>query len=229
MQRILLQRIPMQRILLQRIVLGIAALAVVGLAGVAAFLWLHRPAGLVSPAEINIANSGIGGPFTLTDQDGRRVTSADLIKGPTLIYFGYTSCPDVCPTDVANLASTTEILAKKGINVTPVFITIDPARDTPAAMKAYVRAMSPTMIGLTGSAADIKAAAGAYHVYYARAASESASEGAYGMTHSTFTYLVTPRGVLAAFRRGYPPGEIASAVAKILSRGADGGRTARAG
>jgi protein SCO1/2 len=214
---------------MQRILLGIAALALVGLAGAGAFLWLHQPQGLVSPAQINIAGSDIGGPFTLTDQDGRRVSSADLIKGPTLIYFGYTFCPDVCPVDVAVMASATEMLARKGIEVTPVFITIDPERDTPAAMKAYVRAMSPTMIGLTGSAADIKAAAGAYKVFYARKEAESASEGAYGMNHSTFTYLVTPKGVLAAFRRGYKPEEIASAVAKILSRAAGGGRTTRAG
>ena len=203
---------------MQRIVLGLAALFVAGLAGAAAFLWLSEPEGPVSPAQVNMGAAEIGGPFTLTDHTGERVSSADLVDGPTLIYFGYTFCPDVCPVDVAVMASVTDLLAEKGIEVTPVFITVDPARDTPEQMAYYADAMHPEMVGLTGSEDDVRAAADAYKAYYEKVELEDSAAG-YLMNHTTFTYLVTPEGVQAVFRNKFPPEEIANAVEKILSRG----------
>lgn len=203
---------------MQRIVLGIAALFVAGLAGAAAFLWLSEPEGPVSPAQVNIGGADFGGPFTLTDHTGKRVSSKELIDGPTLIYFGYTFCPDICPVDVAVMASATELLAEKGIEVTPVFISVDPARDTPEQMAYYVEAMHPEMVGLTGSDAEIRAAADAYKAYYEKVELEDSAAG-YLMNHTTFTYLETPEGVQAVFRNKFPPEEIASAVEEVLSRG----------
>lgn len=203
---------------MQRIVLGLSALLVAGLAGAAAFLWLNEPKGPVSPAQVNMGGAEIGGPFTLTDHTGERVSSAELIDGPTLIYFGYTFCPDICPVDVAVMASASELLAENGVEVTPVFVTIDPARDTPEQLAYYADAMGAGMVGLTGSEDDIRAAAEAYKVYYEKVELEDSAAG-YLMNHTTFTYLVTPDGVEAVFRNNFPPDEIAGAVEKILNRG----------
>lgn len=203
---------------MQRIVLGLAALFLAAVAAGAIFLAMQEPEGPVSPAQVNMAGAELGGSFTLTDQTGKRVSSDELIDGPTLIYFGYTFCPDVCPVDVAVMASVTDILAEKGIKVTPVFITVDPARDTPEAMAYYVEAMHPDMVGLTGSEEEIRAVADKFKVYYQKVETED-SAASYLMNHTTFSYLVTPEGVQAVFRDKFPPEEIASAVEKILNRG----------
>ena len=200
------------------IVLGLGVLIFAALGAAAIFLALKEPEGPVSPAAVNLGGAEIGGPFTLTDQTGERVTSAEVIDGPALVYFGYTYCPDICPVDVAVMASATELLAERGIEVTPVFITIDPARDTPESLAQYADAMHSDMVALTGSAEDIAAAAKAYGVYYQRVEAEDSAAG-YLMDHTTFTYFVTPEGVEAAFRRGYPPEEIADAVETLVRRG----------
>lgn len=203
---------------MRRMVLGLVALVFAGLAGAAVFLALSEPEAPVSPAQVQIGDAEFGGAFTLTDHTGARVSSAELIDGPALIYFGYTFCPDVCPVDVANMARAVEFLDERGIAVTPVFITVDPARDTPESLAYYVDAMHPRMVGLTGSEAEIEAVAGKFRVYYRRVELEDSAAG-YLMDHTTLTYLVTPEGVAAVFRNGYPPDEIARAVAEILSRG----------
>jgi len=198
-------------------VMALAGLVFIGLAAAAMFLALKQPEGPVSPAAVNIAGSKIGGPFTLTDHTGARVTSAGLIDGPTLIYFGYTFCPDVCPVDVAVMASAVDLLAGQGIDVTPVFVTIDPARDTPEALAYFAEAMHPKMVALTGTEAEVKAAADAYRVYYDRVDPEDSAAG-YQMSHSTFTYFAMPDGLKALFRSGFPPEEMVGEIARILSR-----------
>ncbi len=198
-------------------VMALAGLVFVGLAAAAIFLALKEPEGPVSPAAINIAGAEIGGPFALTDHTGAPVTSAGLIDGPVLIYFGYTFCPDICPVDVAVMASAVDLLAEQGFDVTPVFVTIDPARDTPEALTYYAEAMHPRMVALTGAEAEIKAAADAYKVYYERVDLEDSAAG-YLMSHSTLTYFVMPDGLKALFRNGFPPEEMAGEVARILSR-----------
>ena len=110
--------------------------------------------------------ASIGGPFTLVDQTGATVTEKTVLKGPALVYFGYTYCPDVCPLDAQRNADAVDILSQKGLAVTPVFITIDPARDTPQVLADWTSAIHPKMIGLTGTPEQIKAVSVAYKTYY---------------------------------------------------------------
>ena len=157
------------------------------------------------------AGADIGGPFTLVDRQGRTVTDRDVITTPSLIYFGYSFCPDVCPIDNARNAQAADLLADAGYDVTPIFITIDPARDTPEVMGNYVRNFSDTMIGLTGTEAQVKAAADAYRVFYSRADDDP---DYYLMNHSVFTYLVMPQtGFATFFRREDTPEQIAGQTA----------------
>ena len=157
------------------------------------------------------AGASIGGPFTLVDGDGRTVTDAEVISEPTLIYFGYSFCPDVCPIDNARNAQAVEILADEGYSVTPVFISIDPARDTPEVMGDYVRNFSDKMIGLTGTEEQVKAAADAYRVFYSRGDDDPEF---YLMNHSVFTYLMMPdTGFATFFRREDSPEKVAEEVA----------------
>lgn len=191
-----------------------AAIAVVGLA-VGGFLAL-RPSGADPFADCRRTSvaggvATIGGPFTLTDTSGRRVTDADVITGPTLVYFGYTFCPDICPTDVSRNALAAEILAEKGVKVGQVFVTIDPARDTPEVVGQFTSSIDPEITGLTGSAQDIAAAAKAYKVYYRQADSDPEY---YLMDHSTFTYLMAPKtGFLDFYTSDTTPEDVASSVA----------------
>ena len=154
----------------------------------------------------------IGGDFALTAaDDGRRVTPETLIDKPTLIYFGYTFCPDFCPLDGVNMAEAKRLLADRGVAVNVVFVTIDPARDDAERLDAYTDNLHPEMIGLTGTESEIAEAARAYRVYYARADDDPEF---YLMDHSTFTYLMAPEvGFLDFFRHGTPPEDIADRVA----------------
>lgn len=157
------------------------------------------------------AAGAIGGPFTLVDTKGATVTDRDVITKPSLVYFGFTYCPDVCPFDNARNAQAIDILADRGIVATPIFITIDPERDTSEVMADYTANMHPSMIGLTGTPEQIKAAAQAYRVLYQRRDVEG---GDYLMDHSVFTYLVLPEvGFADFFQRSATPEEIADTVA----------------
>lgn len=159
-----------------------------------------------------VAGAGsIGGPFTLVNEDGKTVTDAQVITKPTLIYFGYTFCPDLCPVDNARNAEATDLLAKKGYDVTPVFISIDPKRDTPDVMRQFTSNLSPKMIGLTGTPEQVAAAAKAYKVYYKV---QDPTQANYLFDHSTFTYLMLPgRGFVDFFRRDVTPEKMADRVA----------------
>jgi len=159
---------------------------------------------------------GIGGPFTLIGEDGATVTDRDVITKPSLVYFGYTFCPDVCPLDNARNAEASGLLAKMGYDVQPVFISVDPERDTPAVMKDYTGYMYPGMIGLTGSKDQIKAAAQAYRAYY----NVHDDQGEfYPVDHSTFTYLALPQqGVVEIFRRDEVAEDMAHHVGCFLDK-----------
>ena len=155
--------------------------------------------------------ASIGGPFALTAADGARVTDADVITRPTLVYFGYGFCPDICPTDLSRNALAAEALKERGIDVGQVFVSIDPARDTPEAVGDFTAAIDPALVGLTGSDADIAAAAKAYKVFYRKAGDDPDT---YLMDHSTFTYLMAPGpGFLEFFGSEVAPEEIADSVA----------------
>lgn len=190
----------------------LAGVATLLLLGVTYVVTLGRTTPLDQCFGSSVAGGAIGGPFTLINGEGQTVTDAEVITEPTLVYFGYSFCPDVCPIDNARNAEAVDILAQQGVSATPVFITIDPERDTPQVMKDYTANFSPKMIGLTGSAAQIKAAAGAYRVVYSKA--EDDDPDYYMMNHSVFTYLMMPgTGFAAFFRREDTPQQVADQTA----------------
>ena len=143
--------------------------------------------------------TAIGGPFELVNAKGETVTDKDVITEPTMIYFGYTFCPDVCPLDVSRNAEATDFLAEGGQSMTPLFISIDPNRDTPEVVGDFAFNMHEKMIGLTGSPEQVKAASQAYRTYYK---AHTADDEYYLVDHSTFSYLVLPEhGFVEFFRR----------------------------
>ena len=131
----------------------------------------------------------LGGAFSLVRQDGVAVTERDY-PGPLLVYFGFTYCPDVCPTELGRMADVIDALGSAGARVTPLFITIDPQRDTPAALADYVSRFHPRLQGLTGSTEQIAEVARRYRVFYSRAQNQTMTE--YLMDHSSFIYFVGP-------------------------------------
>ncbi|MEO9599154.1 SCO family protein [Parasphingorhabdus sp.] len=155
------------------------------------------PGGSMSAdAEPPLAGAKIGGAFTLTNQDGGRTSDGDFAGQYRIIYFGYSFCPDVCPIDLANLMlglkqaeKDNPALADK---IQPIFISVDPERDTPAVLKQYVSAFHPRLIGLTGSADEIAQVAKKYLILYDVRDDESASE--YLVDHSRQAYLFGPQG-----------------------------------
>ena len=153
----------------------------------------------------------LGGPFSLQDHNGQRVTEGAFAGRLGLIYFGFTYCPDVCPTELGLMASALDLLGPDASRVLPVLITIDPARDTPAALADYVSRFHPALIGLTGTEDEIATAARAFRVYYRKIQPPGASN--YLMDHSSFIYLVGPDGkVRQLFRPNTPPETIAAAL-----------------
>ncbi len=172
-------------------------IVVAALAGSAA-LWL-RPGGLRGAlhAAAGVATPGgvpVGGPFSLIDQTGKPVTQASWPGRWLLIYFGYTYCPDVCPTELQTIASTLDALGPLAAKVVPIFITIDPERDTPETLAGYVKLFDDRLIGLTGTPQQIAAVARAYRVYYAKVRPKESTT--YLMDHSSFLYLMGPDGTL---------------------------------
>jgi protein SCO1 len=164
--------------------------AVIGLVGgLFGYAYYQRSIDPYGDCRGGLAAGDIGGPFTLIDETGATVTDNDVITQPSLIYFGYTYCPDVCPFDAARNASAVDILEERGFAVTPVFITIDPSRDTPEVLAEFTDNIHPAMIGLTGSEAQVKAASLAYRTLYQR---RETGDEFYLMDHSVMTYLVLP-------------------------------------
>ena len=160
--------------------------------------------------------SSIGGPFELVNQDGIAVTDADVITGPTLLYFGYTFCPDICPADTARNAEAVVLLEEDGMLVTPAMITIDPARDTPEVMKDFAFNLHDRMIGLTGTEEQVAAASRAYRGYFQKEA--DADPEFYLMSHSTQSYLALPDlGVVEVYNRNTSPQDVAESVSCFVS------------
>ncbi len=155
--------------------------------------------------------AAIGGPFELINAKGQTVTDTDVITGPSLLYFGYTFCPDVCPLDTARNAEAVDLLDEMGHEVTPVFISVDPKRDTPEAVGDFAFNLHERMIGLTGSEEQVKAASTAYRTYYKV---QDGDPDYYLVDHSTFSYLVFPEhGFVEFFRRELTAEQLADQVA----------------
>ena len=164
-----------------------------------------------------LAGAKIGAPFTLTDQDGRRVSDRAFAGKWRIVYFGYTFCPDVCPTGLQTLSAGLRAFEKadpaRAAKVVPIFVSVDPARDTPAALKPFVAAFHPRLIGLTGSEAEIAALAKAYGVYAARGKPQPG--GGYLVDHSSQAYLMGPDGQpVALLSEEGPPQKIAGELAQ---------------
>jgi protein SCO1 len=162
-----------------------------------------------------VLGSAIGGPFSLVDQDGKTVTNTALEGKWLLVYFGYTHCPDTCPTTLNDIAVALHDLGAQRDQVRPVFITIDPARDTPQVMKDYMTAFDAPILALTGTAAEVAQAAKNYRVYYAK---HSEAGGDYSMDHSSLIYVMDPKGrFTATFTGEDPPEQIAERLKRLLS------------
>jgi protein SCO1/2 len=185
------------------IVLGLAAAALIATWQIAQ----ERGAGTGTAS----GTAAVGGPFTLVDQTGRTVTEADYAGKLKLIFFGYTYCPDICPTQLQTVAETMDALGSDAAQVQPIFITIDPERDTPAQLAAYVKLFHPALVGLTGTPEQIAKVAKEYRVYFARV--EQGAPGEYLMDHGTYVYLMGRDNSLITV---FDPRATADAMAKVV-------------
>jgi protein SCO1/2 len=168
-----------------RLEIGLAAGFALCLAAAASYPFLARPSGGAA------ASAQIGGPFDLVDQTGRRVTDRDLLGKPTLIAFGFTTCPDVCPTTLTHMTNWLKALGPAGDRLNVVYVTVDPKRDTAPRLRAYLLAFDPRIRGLTGSPAGIARIAHEYRVYYQEV---PLAGGGYTVDHSAILYLMDARG-----------------------------------
>lgn len=203
-----------------RVYAGLAIGAVAALLGASAWYVYERQSGdryaQCRSSVIAGGTASIGGPFTLVDQTGTTVTEKQALAKPSLVYFGYTFCPDVCPVDTARNAEVVDILDEMGHEVTPVFITIDPGRDTPEVLADYAANLHERMVALTGSDAQISEAARAYRVFYQ---AQEKKDDYYLVDHMTFSYLMDPeQGFLEFFRREASADQMADQIACFLER-----------
>lgn len=205
----------------RRIALVVAAILVIlAIEWVALSVWMDRSSDNPPPVSIT-STTAPGGPFTLVDHRGREVTDADFRGKYVIMVFGYTFCPDVCPTTLSKVAVAMDLLGPKAENVVPVFVTVDPERDTPEVLAAYVAAFHPRMVGLTGSPAQIRRIAYNYRVYYAKSETDEAD---YLVDHSAYVYLIGPDGqMLSYLKHDATPEAMAAAITEVMAR-----RTARA-
>ncbi|TAN56129.1 MAG: SCO family protein [Magnetospirillum sp.] len=163
----------------------------------------------------------IGGPFSLTGPGGRTVSDSDFRGHWLLIYFGYTSCPDACPTDLQRMADALEALGDLAPQVQPIFITLDPARDTPAVLAEHVALFHPRLIGLSGTPAQIDEVARRYRVRFVRNPPDP--NGRYGVDHSTNIVLMTPAGQFAEWYKAAVPARTMAEAIKRRIVGANPG------
>lgn len=195
--------------------LVIIALAVV-LGGCLALLLDPGTRRALLPNQLSVGKALVGGPFTLTDHTGKRVTDQDYKGRYMLVLFGFTFCPDVCPSGLQVMSAALDKLGSKATRVTPLFISIDPERDTPEVLAKYVPSFHPRLVGLTGTLPEIDAVARAYRVYYKKAKDEK-STAAYTMDHSALIYLMGPDGsYVTHFTHATSPDAMAERLAKLL-------------
>jgi protein SCO1 len=185
----------------------IGALVAVLILGTGAFVWLSGGG----------SASLVGGPFTLEDGNGKQITDRDFRGKYMLVYFGYTFCPDVCPTTLNEVADALDKLGAKANQLQPVFITVDPKRDTPAVVKQYAGAFSSRLIGLTGTPEQIAKVAREYRVYYAEHRTGPGPND-YSMDHSSILYLMGPNGkFIAPVQADENGAQIAADLGKLMS------------
>ncbi|MHA1524432.1 MAG: SCO family protein [Alphaproteobacteria bacterium] len=205
----------MQRI---SIIIGLAIIIVASL-----WRWGNLPLPQIfgiqagAPATEENTEATIGGAFSLTDHTGKTVTDVDLRGRFLLVFFGYTYCPDVCPTTLQTMTDAIEMLGDQAKSVQPVFISVDPQRDTPQVLHSYVQNFHPSLIGLTGTSDQIAAVARAYRIYFAKVTQGGAGKDNYLMNHSAISYLMGPDGkFITHFSHDTTPEKIASTIRKLL-------------
>jgi protein SCO1/2 len=168
-----------------------------------------------SSAPVITGEANIGGAFTLVNQDKRTVKDSDLRGKYMLVYFGFTHCPDVCPTDMALISNVMENLGNDAKKIQPIFMSVDPERDTPAELKTYLSNFYPGFMGLTGTLAQMAAVANEYHIFYQKVKSEKLNE--YLMDHSAFIYLMGKDGkYITHFNGKQSSDEIAAKIKESL-------------
>lgn len=187
------------------------------LGGTAGYLLLNRP-GEDAFAQCRGGQAGaeIGGPFTLVEgTSGKTMTEAEVIDRPTLVYFGYTMCPDVCPMDMSRNAEVADLLDEQGRDIRLAFVTVDPGRDTAQVVSEFAQNIHPKAIGLTGTDQQVKQAADAYRVYFKLG---DTSEEFYLVDHTSFSYLMMPGiGFAEFYKHGAKPEEVAASVSCFMA------------
>ena len=154
-------------------------------------------------SKVTGGSGNIGGALELISTNGNTVTDAEIFSKPSLVYFGYTFCPDVCPLHVSRNADAVDMLEERGIQTTPVFISVDPTRDTPEVLQEFIEMIHPRMLAFTGSEEQVRAASKAYRTYYKK---QESNDEYYLVDHSTITYLVLPEhGFVEFFRADTSP------------------------
>lgn len=201
---------------LVRVRLALFVLAGFAVGAVAALLLFPEArARLIPSGPIrSVGQALIGGPFTLTDHSGKRVTDQDFRGRYMLVFFGFTYCPDVCPSGLQVIAAALDKLGPQADRITPIFISIDPERDTPAQLASYVKSFHPRLIGLTGTPAEIEPVIKAYRVYVKKVEDAKSTAG-YTIDHSTFIYLMGPDG---AYRTHFTHATSVDAMAAGLAK-----------
>ncbi|MFT5509988.1 MAG: cytochrome oxidase Cu insertion factor (SCO1/SenC/PrrC family) [Hyphomicrobiaceae bacterium] len=198
------------------VAIGVLA-ALAGVIGALAFVPGAIDGLLPKRGDITVGKALIGGPFELTSHDGKRVRDAKYRGKLMLVYFGFTYCPDICPAGLQVISAALDNIGAQSDKVAPLFITVDPERDTPEQLKSYVSSFHPSLTGLTGSAADISAAAKAYRVYYRKAQDPSLSE--YTMDHTSFVYLMDDKGdFITHFPHAVTPDKLAARLKAELEK-----------
>lgn len=193
----------MKKLLVPLILFAIAAVA-------ATAMWQWT-----APAKEDLGEAAIGGPFALINQDGKPVTDKTYSGKLMLVYFGYSFCPDICPTDLSIMSQAVNLLGADAAKVTPIFITIDPERDTPAHLKNYLASFKPAIEGLSGDKISTEAVIKSYKVYAQKVGNKDPKN--YLMDHSAFMYLMGGDGkYLAHFAHNTPPAQIAAEIRKHL-------------
>lgn len=152
----------------------------------------------------------VGAPFTLSDPDGRRVSLADFEGKLVLLYFGFANCPDVCPTDLALMAQALRSLGAREAEVQPLFVTLDPLRDSPAVLREYAAAFHPRLLALTGLEEEVKRVATSFKVFFEKVPMPA---GGYSIDHTAYTFLLDRKGKFAIL---FPPGTPAERMAEML-------------
>jgi protein SCO1/2 len=161
--------------------------------------------------ELMTGTGPIGGPFQLTDQKGRAAGPTQWRGKLVLMYFGYTSCPDACPTDLSGIAAAIAALGAEGDRIQPVFVTLDPLRDTPTLLAAYVRNFNPRFVALGGTEQEVRRVASSYKVFYEKVARPGSDD--YMIDHTSFTYVLDAAGHYVGY---FPPGTSGERIAEQL-------------